>query len=279
MGGGKVIPGAAPALPTRPPLRPTPPHHGNSPAWPDECLESRWLSCLHPCGCMQAVSTWQCCRYPSDFQQSTVSRPVPSVECTIPAPIRCAKPKSHQYRCRGNDDCALAISPQGGGCHLVKLMAWLSLFFGTNVCLRSWACGSWEAVFCTQHVSREVDSQGFSTFRATCASKTGSKVCCQASSRPCCRQACCQQAAQSSSQLHPVRVMPVERVQKFKVVWFGDKQFHTVAVVDDRASEQCHLMRIMCVACVLQVDGDMHWVFFGVGFVSPCNHAVPAEVG
>ena len=32
-------------------------------------------------------------------------------------------------------------------------------------------------------------------------------------------------------------------------------------------------MLIMCVACELQVDGDMHWTVVGVevGFVYPCN--------
>eukprot|EP00670_Eutreptiella_braarudii_P023339 CAMPEP_0174347830 /NCGR_PEP_ID=MMETSP0811_2-20130205/4053_1 /TAXON_ID=73025 ORGANISM="Eutreptiella gymnastica-like, Strain CCMP1594" /NCGR_SAMPLE_ID=MMETSP0811_2 /ASSEMBLY_ACC=CAM_ASM_000667 /LENGTH=72 /DNA_ID=CAMNT_0015473793 /DNA_START=1049 /DNA_END=1267 /DNA_ORIENTATION=- len=44
-------------------------------------------------------------------------------------------------------------------------------------------------------------------------------------------------AARSSSQLHPVPAMPVEPVQKFKVVWSRNKQFHAVPVVDDGAPE------------------------------------------
>ena len=72
-------------------------------------------------------------------------------------------------------------------------------------------------------------------------------------------------AAQPSSQFHPVPVMPVKRVQNFKVVWSRDKKFHIVPVVDEGAPEPYHLMLISCVA--------------GVLFVYPCNPPPPLGGG
>ena len=79
-------------LPYAPP--PTPPPHGNSPVWPNDCLESLQLSCLHPLWLHAGSEYLAVLPLSIGLSIPTVnsSRPVPSVECSIPTPTRCTYP-------------------------------------------------------------------------------------------------------------------------------------------------------------------------------------------
>ena len=106
-------PSPAPAqlnMPYRPSLCPTPRPHRNSLVWPKECLESPKLSCLHPRGCMQALSIWQWLPLfimTFNSQQS----PGPCHKWNVLYLRQCAgHTKSHQYCC-SNDDRAPPAPP------------------------------------------------------------------------------------------------------------------------------------------------------------------------
>ena len=76
------------------PWPPLPPRHpaGTSSVWPNECPKPLKLSCLHPCGCMQAASTWQVRPTISPSHSTDFAAHGLHTECTRPTPMRCTYP-------------------------------------------------------------------------------------------------------------------------------------------------------------------------------------------